>query len=87
MVEAKHRETKKKVAIKYVPVNTKDSQCLKYIIRELAVLKHMSEIENNIYSTKLVDIKCHKNEKGDLIGIFYVQEFMASDLKKLISFS
>jgi serine/threonine protein kinase len=87
VLEAKHRHTKKKVAIKYVEIDPKNNQSLKYILREISVLTHVSRVKNNIYSSKLFDLRTHKNDSDAIVGVFMVLDYMPGDLKKLIRYT
>ena len=56
VVKAKNRETGQKVAIKLMRDISKSSYSLRKLLREIIILRKLSEIENNIFTTKLLDI-------------------------------
>jgi serine/threonine protein kinase len=68
-------------------VNCKNNDVIEYknIIRELQLLTQFSEIDKNIFTTKLHDVIIIQEEKSAKIkGIFFVMEYMPNDLKKMI---
>lgn len=56
VIKAKHRETGQKVAIKLIKEIDKSSYALRKLLREIIILRKLSEIENNIFTIKLLDI-------------------------------
>jgi mitogen-activated protein kinase 1/3 len=88
VVEAKDKQTKQKVAIKYIPdYNESEYSCVK-TLREIKILKLLSEIPENTNTVKILDLfeagkdglKNHKEESG----IFIVMEYMDANLKQLL---
>ena len=85
VVKARCRKNKEEVAIKYVNCKNNDVIEYKNIIRELQLLTQFSEIDKNIFTTKLHDVIIIQEEKSAKIkGIFFVMEYMPNDLKKMI---
>ena len=56
VIKAKDRKTGQKVAIKLMKDIGKSSYSLRKLLREIIILRKLSEIENNIFTTKLLDI-------------------------------
>jgi mitogen-activated protein kinase 1/3 len=56
VVKAKNRQTGAKVAIKLIKDINKSSYSLRKLLREIIILRKLSEIENNIFTIKLLDI-------------------------------
>ena len=50
----KHRQTKQEVAVKVIEVQH-DSYFLKKLLREIIILRKLSDWDENLYSTKLID--------------------------------
>lgn len=66
VIKAKHRETGQKVAIKLMKDVNKSSYSLRKLLREIIILRKLSEIENNIFTTKLLDIIIPQSSSNDL---------------------
>ena len=49
--KAKHIETKKTVAIKKIAKINRDNYSLRQVIRELVILRKLSSIEDNMFTT------------------------------------
>ena len=56
VIKAKHRETGQKVAIKMIKEIDKSTYALRKLLREIIILRKLSEIENNIFTIKLLDV-------------------------------
>ena len=56
VVKAIHKPTGKIYAIKLIDSIQKDTYMLRKVIRELFVMRKLSCIEQNIYTTKLIDV-------------------------------
>jgi serine/threonine protein kinase len=63
VVLAKSRATNEKVAIKYIPVNFSKAQDLKALLRELTILRQLSEMSNNVFTTKLHSVVLNKSRE------------------------
>jgi serine/threonine protein kinase len=66
VVKAKDRKTGQKVAIKLMKDVSKSSYSLRKLLREIIILRKLSEIENNIFTTKLLDIIIPNSSYNDL---------------------
>ena len=66
VVKAKDRKTGQKVAIKLMKDVSKSSYSLRKLLREIIILRKLSEIENNIFTTKLLDIIIPNSSNNDL---------------------
>ena len=81
VVEAKDRNTKKKVAIKHIELcYEKDYVCMK-TLREIQLLRHLSLMTENVHTVKLLDAIV----SNDMNDIFLVMNYVKFDLKDLIS--
>ena len=56
VVKAIHKKTQQKVAIKLIDNIKKDSYRLRQTLRELIILRKLSEVDKNIFTTKLIDV-------------------------------
>ena len=88
VLKAKHRKHGKMVAIKFIKYDTKDTIQLRYVIRELSLLRKFGSLKSNIFTTKLFDVVLATGEDGSTEsadGIFLIMEFMKHDLKKMLN--
>tara|TARA_B110000285_G_C14866387_1_gene487054 strand:+ start:89 stop:535 length:447 start_codon:yes stop_codon:yes gene_type:complete len=88
VVEAKDKQTKQKVAIKYIPnYDECEYSCVK-TLREIKILKLLSEIPENTHTVKILDLfEAEKDElknQKENSGIFIVMEYMDANLKQLL---
>jgi len=83
VAKAVHTATKKTVAVKriLVPKNPPRSH-LRMLVREIEILRKLSEIKDNIFTPKLLDIMT-TTEKGQLV-VFLVMEHVRFDLKAIM---
>ena len=81
VVHAKSRATGQEVAIKLIDGLFKHSYDSKKIVREIQILRQLSQMPNNQFTTKIFDIITPPN--GELNYIFIVMEHMQTDLKKI----
>ena len=56
MVKATHRGKNKTVAIKYIADAFDDIRSIKIVYREIAILRHLSSMKDNIFTVKLLDV-------------------------------
>lgn len=85
VVEAKHRGTGIKVAIKLILADLKTQVQCRNIIRELTILRQFTQMKNNIYVTKILDVILQQEESTkDSKGIFMVMEYIPNDIKTMI---
>ena len=81
VVHAKSKATGKEVAIKLISGIFRHNYDSKKIIREIQILRQLSQMPNNQFTTKIFDIITPPN--GDMSFIFIVMEHMQTDLKKI----
>lgn len=79
VVKAKCRTTKQSVAIKHISDAYSHPYCFKKVMREIQIMKQLTKMKNNIFTTKLIDLII----EGD--SVFLVMNYMSSDLKKLFN--
>ena len=65
--KAKHLVTKQVVAIKMMSSIDRDNYMTRKVLRELIILRKLSEIESNLFTTKIVDVIL---PKGVLVSNF-----------------
>lgn len=82
VVHAKHRASGKEVAIKLISDLFKNSYDSKKIVREVQILRQLTQMPGNEFTTKIFDIITPPESK-DLNEIFIVMEYMQTDLKKI----
>ena len=56
VLKATHRETKQTVAIKCIENFSESSYLSRQVLREIILLRKLSQIKENAFTTKLVDI-------------------------------
>ena len=56
VMKAKHRTTKKTVAIKLVTNIFKDCYIARKTLREIKIMRKLAKMKNNVYTAKLLDI-------------------------------
>ena len=56
VIKAKHRESGQIVAVKKVEIAIEDLDHVKYVLREISILRQLSSIEDNIFTIKLFDV-------------------------------
>lgn len=94
------RKTGQKVAIKMIRGVLNDELHAKYVCRELKIMRHLSQIDDSIYTAKLIDViipKSKYDKHNTSMGstsesecdspdhIFLVQEYYGWDLDTFIS--
>ena len=57
VVKAIHRETKIVVAIKKIDCGFMDLGFMKYVLREISIMRQLTQMKQNIYTPKLWDIR------------------------------
>lgn len=77
--KATNRLTKQVVAIKYIKGFMKNSDHAKMVVRELTILRKLSKIKKNIFTTKLLDVVL-AGEPDKFESIFLVMEYVDQDL-------
>lgn len=82
VVRAKHRTSKNLVAIKHIRASIEDGDhyVLKKVLREIQILRHLTEMKENVHTVKILDLIVSE----DMTNIFIVMNYMCSDLKKVL---
>ena len=88
-MKAKSLKTGQIVAIKLIKNVQKDVYYIRKILREIIILRKLSQVENNTFTTKLVDVILSDDYKqsqslSDLNHLYIVMEFQSNDLKSMI---
>ena len=89
VMRARNRVTNEIVAIKYIKTSFNHLIECRNVLRELSLLRQLSEMKHNIFTTRLQDIIVHSDaqypgvSKGK--GIFIVMDYVTNDMKKLLS--
>jgi serine/threonine protein kinase len=85
VVQAKCVTTGKMVAIKFIQdVCHTDYDCVK-VIREIVLMRRLSQIEHNTHTAKLLDLIIPPKDLNDgKFGIFLVMEFSDMDLRQYL---
>lgn len=86
VVQAKNKITGKIVAIKLLQNLFEDEYQTKKIVSEIQILRQLSTMKNNLFTTKLIDVIASTNP-NKLNYIFIVMEHVDQDLKKVFSSS
>ena len=87
VVFGKHRVTKKEVAIKFIKGDLDSHQRIRNLIRELSILRQLTAMKGNFFTTKLHDvILANKPDKPlkECKGLFLVLDYVPDDLKKML---
>ena len=86
VVMAKSKETGKVFAIKLIKnVFSKPYHCKK-VLREISILRRLSKLKSNVYTTKLYDIIIPCQKPGDIetfTEVFLVMDYVEFDLKNI----
>ena len=81
VVKAQHIQSKRIVAIKMIDDLFSSPYTFKKVIREIQILRQLSKMKRNIFTTKLLDMIIPKTK--DFSKIFLVMNYQTLDLKKL----
>lgn len=85
---AKNRQTGKKVAIKLITDISLSVYSMRKLVREVIILRKLSEMEENIFSTKLLDVIIPCVSGDDLQNfdsIFLVMDYCTTDLRAVLN--
>lgn len=86
VVKAIMKSKKKTVAIKYIEDAFDSIHCTKRVYREIAILRRLSSMENNIFTCKLIDVIIPEQEDRDQpCGIFLVMNHVNQDLSQIFN--
>ena len=69
--------TGKIFAIKHIKKPFQSAYTTKSILREIQIMRHLTQMEGNVHTTKLYDIL----HTDDLSDIFLVMDYMETDLR------
>jgi mitogen-activated protein kinase 1/3 len=83
VVQAKHKASGQIVAIKLIKNILRTEYETKKIVREIQILRHFSQMKNNHFTTKILDIISPNSTSLQINHIFIVLEFMPTDLKRI----
>ena len=72
------------VAIKKIQCGPTESYRFKYILREVQILRKLSKMPGNVFTTKLLDIVVPIPSEDGTITIFLVMSFVDQDLNKVL---
>jgi len=86
VVKATQKSTSKTVAIKYIQDAFDNIHSCKRVFREIAILRRLTQMENNIFTVKLLDVIIpEENESQYPDGIFLVMDYVNQDLGQIFS--
>ena len=89
VVEAIHKDSGETVAIKLITKINKTSYTARKVLREITILRKLSESSNNLYTIKLLDVilptGVTENSIDDLDHIFLVTTYHQYDLKAFLT--
>ena len=60
---------------------------MKYVLREVSIMRQLTQMEQNIYTPKIWDILIPEKYQNDVLSlkqIFLVMEYYSSDLKQVL---
>jgi serine/threonine protein kinase len=75
VVQAKHKASGQIVAIKLIKNILRTEYETKKIVREIQILRHFSQMKNNHFTTKILDIISPNSTSLQINHIFIVLEF------------
>ena len=81
--KVKHRETKKEYAAKYLKEFLNHPIVARMMVREITILRKLSKVKKNIFSTQLFDIILAGDEES-FESVFLIMELQSGDLKSLM---
>ena len=87
VVYSKNRKTNQEVAIKFIQGKFDSNQKVRNIIRELSILRQLSAMKDNFFTTKLHDVIVAKRIHESLSechGVFLVMDYIPDDLSQMM---
>ena len=87
IVKARHRKSNKIVAIKKIDCSFGDLHYMTYVLRELTILRQLSEMENNHFTNKLLDVIVPEDVYEDVMKLkqlFFVMEYIPNDMTRIL---
>jgi serine/threonine protein kinase len=88
VVKARHRVSNIQVAIKKIDCSFDDLLHMKYVLRELTILRQLSEMEGNEFTIKLYDVIIPEIAYEDVMKLktlFFVMEYVPYDMTSILS--
>ena len=82
VVQAKHKHTNQIVAIKLLRQLFENIYDSKKVIREIQIMRHLTQMQNNHFTIKIYDIIIPENTVT-FDYLFIVMEYMQTDMKKI----
>ena len=83
VMKAQDRQTGKIVAVKYIKDVFHHPYAFLKLMREIQILKALSQMSRNVFTTKLIEVLLP--QKADFDAIFLVMDYKSNDLKKLFT--
>ena len=87
VVKARHRETKQIVAIKKIDCDFGMASELQYLASEVTIMRQLTEMDDNIFTPKLLDVIIPKKNAENIIltkEVFLVMEILNVDYKDVL---
>ena len=87
IVKARHRLSNREVAIKKIDCSFKDLNHMKYVLRELTILRQLSEMVDNQFTIQLYDVVVPEHAFDDIMKLkqlFFVMEYLPYDMTSLL---
>ena len=81
MIKAQHRKSKQVVAIKYLKDIFDDTYSARKMIREIIILRKFTDMQNNIFTTKLLDIILPQDSPDNEKQVVFHEDEKEMDLK------
>jgi serine/threonine protein kinase len=65
----------------------KDEYQVKKILSEIQILRQLTAMQGNVFTTKLLDLIATTNANDEMTYIYIVMDYVDSDLKKIFNTS
>jgi mitogen-activated protein kinase 1/3 len=87
VVKATQKSKNKTVAIKYIADAFENIHSVKRVYREIAILRRLSSMEDNIFTVKLIDVIIPEqdNKEKNPDGIFLIMSHVNQDLAQIFN--
>ena len=86
VVRAQHKKTGEYFAIKYISNVVKDDYSAKKILREITILRQLTKMKNNVFTSKLYDVIIPGDQdETNFNSLFLVMDYVEHDLKKIFT--
>ena len=83
VIKGKHRQSRNEVAIKRIDCNFKDMEKIKYVLREITILRQLTQMEFCNFTPKLFDIVIpsrFEEKVSETPYIFLIMEYIPNNL-------